>query len=249
MKRNSTNTSKEWDRIAEKHIESYSNLYPRYGGKIEQILEKYEVKPRRILEVAAFSAKDSRYLASEFPDCEFYTVDFSQEAIDRAKKVNAEAGLKNFYTLRANAFTLPFKDRSFDISFHADFYIYFQNNDILRLFKEQKRVTRNLMVIFVHSKYNAYRLLFWYLAKVKKDPWYEIRAYSLKELKNIFDDEEIVASGGVDGYVLNLVNTVGKTFIGRPICPKLFRDKINKIEFLRRPLLGEIIYLVIKVGN
>ena len=170
MKRNSTNTSEEWDRIAEKHMESYSNLYPRYGVQIKQILEKYEVKPRRILEVAAFSAKDSRFLASEFPDCEFYTVDFSQEAIDRARKVNAEVGLKNLYTLRANAFTLPFKDRSFDISFHADFYIYFQNNDILRLFKEQNRVTKDLMLIFVHTNIMATVYFFGIWQKSKKSP-------------------------------------------------------------------------------
>ena len=97
--------------------------------------------------------------------------------------------------------------------------------------------------------YNAYRLLFWYLAKTRRDPWYEIRAYSLKELRNIFDDQEIVASGGVGSYILNLVDTVGKGFIGRPICPRFLRDKINKIEFLRRPLFWESIYIAIKVGN
>jgi ubiquinone/menaquinone biosynthesis C-methylase UbiE len=249
MKHNSVKTSKEWDRMAEQHIESFYNLYPRYGVKIKQILEKYEANPMRILEVAAFSAKDSRYLASEFPDCQFYTVDLSQKAIDRTRKVNAEVGLKNLYTLRANAFTLPLKDESFDVSFHADFYVYFQNSDILRLFKEQKRVTKNLIVIFVHHKYNAYRLLFWYWAKIKKEPWYEIRAYSLKELKNMFADEEVVTSGGVDSYARNLVNTVGKGFIGRPLCPKFLRDIINKIELLRKPIFWEIIYIVIKVGN
>lgn len=249
MKHSLNKTSKEWDRIAERHIESYSSLYPRCGVKIKQIVQKYEVKPNRILEVAAHSAKDSRYLASEFQDCEFYTVDFSQEAVEWAKKVNTEVGLKNLHTLQANAFTLPFKDRAFDISFHADFYIYFQNNDILRLFNEQKRVTKDLMVIFVHNKYNARRLIFWFLAKIKKDPWWEIRAFSLKELRNIFGDQELLASGGVGSYVLHFVNDFGKWFIGRPICPKFFRDKINKIEFLRGRLFWEIIYIVIKVGN
>ncbi len=173
-------------------------------------------------------------------------VDFSPGMVKGAKFKAAKLDTC-VYLAAADVTNLPFKDGSFDISFHADFYIYFQNNDILRLFKEQKRVTKDLMIIFVHSKYNGYRLPFWYQAKIKKDPWYEIRAYSLKELRNIFDDQEILASGGVDSYILDLVNTVGKGFIGRPICPKLLRDRINKIEFFRRPLFWEIIYIVIKV--
>lgn len=249
MKRSVIRTHKEWDRIVEEHIDGYANTNPRYGIKMKQIMEKYEVKPRRVLEVAAHSAKDSRYLASEFQDGEFHTVDFSGKSVEWVKKANAKAGLKNIYPLQANAFNLPFKDRAFDISFNADFYIYFGQNDLSILLKEQKRVTKDLTVIFVHNKYSARRLIFWFLAKTKRDPWWQFKGFSLKELRNIFADQEILATGGVDSYVLRFVNELGETFIGRLICPKFLRDKINRIEFLRRHPFWEIIYLVIKVGN
>lgn len=242
-------TNREWDRLAENHIEGYSNTNPRYGIKMKQIMEEYQAKPRRVLEVAAHSGKDSRYLAGEFQDCEFHTVDFSEKALAWEKRANAEAGLKNIYPLQANAFNLPFKDKAFDVSFNADFYIYFRKNELLRLFQEQKRVTKELMVIFVHYKYNARRLTFWLLAKTKKDPWWQIGGFSLKELRSIFADQEILATGGVGSYALYFVNDFGKWFIGRPICPKFLRDKINRIEFLQRHPFWEIVYLVIKMDN
>ena len=206
--RNLINTSKQWDSIASRHIEAFFTLYPKFGAKIKEILEKYEIKPRRILEIAAFSAKDSRYLASAFPACEFYAIDFSQEATRRATKVNTELEVKNLHILRANAFNLPFKDSSFDISFHSGFYTYVRDNsDLSKLFEEQKRVTKNLIVISGYNKYTPYALLYWYLANIKRDPWYKIRRYSVKELNAIFANEKIAAIGGVESWALQLVDS------------------------------------------
>lgn len=170
MSQHFANTVKEWNEIAGLHIDSYSKLHPRYGVEVKEILAKYKIKPRKILEVAAFSAKDSRHLASEFPNCQFYTIDLSQKAANWAQRTNVELGFKNIHAVQANAFTLPFKDKSFDISFNADFYIYFQDEDVLKLFKEQKRVTRFILATFVQNKYNVYRLLRRYLTNLMKDP-------------------------------------------------------------------------------
>jgi hypothetical protein len=241
-------TSRAWDKRVSQHMEPYAILSPRYGLQIRQIIRDYGVNPRSILEVAAFSAKDSRYLAEQFPHCQLYALDFSQGVVEWIKAANDRSGLKNIQVVRANAFQLPFENKSLDISFAADFYIYFQRGEILRIFNEQMRVTRGLVVVFAQNKYNLYRLLYWCKAKIGRDPWYEIGSYSLKDMKKMFAGQQILAGGGFDSWFLNLVNTVGKGFLDKPLCPKLIRDKFNQMELLKKPWLAQINYIIIKAG-
>jgi len=249
-KRNPHGTVEDWNRLARRYLGSFLELCPRYGHQVERILEEWKTGPAQVLEVAAFSGKDSRYLASQFPDSRFYTADLSHEAVARARQANVSAGLSNLHAVRADAFRLPFADRSFDISFSADFYVYFGDGDIRRLLAEQKRVTKGRVVVFVHHRYNAYRLVFWCRAWAKgQSPWYNIRAFTLKDMRGIFEGERIVGVGGIDSWVVNLANTVGSGFLGRPVCPRPVREWIGRTAFFRKPLFWEIVYIVVEAGG
>lgn len=251
MKNDLDRKRKKWNNITKRHIEDYFISHPKHGVKIKEILERYNLNPKRILEIGAFSAKDSRYLALEYPNCEVYAVDLSEKAVEESRRISMSMGVKNHYILQENAFNLSFKENYFDISFHSGFYILFwDNKDILKLFKEQKRITKNFVIIFVHNKYSfIHTLIFWYLANIKKDPLYKIRRYSLKELKSIFNNEEIIEANGIDNYILDITNKFGKGLIGRPILPKFLRNMINNLRLFKRPFFCEIIYIVIKKGR
>ena len=50
----------------------------------------------------------------------------------------------------------------------------------------------------------------------------------MKELNAIFANEKIAAIGGVESWALQLVDSVGIGFIGRPICPSSLETQLTK---------------------
>jgi len=174
-----------WKVIWSKHMSNYIHSKPRHGFVIEHIANKYDIKFKSCLETGCGSARDSRYLSVK--GYTTYCIDFSLNSFKIVRDIAKKYNLVNSYYIQGNVFNLPLKDKSIDISFHSGLLIYFQNNkQIYRILEEQRRVTKKLMIIFVHNKFDLYnRLACTWLFHIKGDKLYNFRWYSRKEIEEI----------------------------------------------------------------
>jgi ubiquinone/menaquinone biosynthesis C-methylase UbiE len=171
-------TSAFWDDAWSHKLADYLSARPRTGQYMAARL------PRRtdgILEVGAGSARDSIYLsrvgyrgvvASDFsPKC---IEELGRRFPDRARMFRV-----------ADAFALPFPDKSFDVVFHNGLFVNFRDDDdIVRMLKEQVRVARKWIVALVHNGENE-RLVAEFKRQAKTDPIFDLRFFTRGDVRGI----------------------------------------------------------------
>ncbi len=107
--------------------------------------------PRRILDLCCAGAYPSRYLAKSSHDF-FVGLDISPESLSFAKRKIREEGLSDRVSVElGDALNLPYKDKSFDVTFCIGFLEYLQGPQIKQFFDEVKRVTRNQFIVTTTS--------------------------------------------------------------------------------------------------
>jgi ubiquinone/menaquinone biosynthesis C-methylase UbiE len=170
-------TPSEWNAEWQKWFAIYSKGNPRLGKWIKA---SYPIHNARILEIAAGSGRESRYLAkySKEATC----VDFSPEAVFHLGK----SGLPNNMSVaQADAFELNFPDQHFDLTFHKGFWILFsENSDIEKLLAEQFRVTKKTMLAIVQNGLNLKQVAEAH-KKAEYDPLFMFRFFEPNELLNL----------------------------------------------------------------
>lgn len=132
-----------------KHLNSWSDFYKepadisRYIENITVHKEFFEeilkVKPREILEVGCGSGTFSIFLSHL--GCSVTAVDKDEQVIRRAKEASKNMNGNIVFKI-SDAFELPFKDKSFDVSFSQGLIEHFSDSDIVRLLKEQTRISK-----------------------------------------------------------------------------------------------------------
>ena len=177
------NEKKFWQNTWQKHLDEYLKSPPRVGI----FIKNYFKDVKSVLEIAGGSCRDSRYLA--YNGYEATGSDFDEKTIKYLQKERFPND-KLKYSIE-DAFRLSFKDNSFDLVFHNGFFICFNNNeDIFKMLKEQERVSRKYIVIFVHNVKNQ-KLKKIFKEKSKYDDLYNIRFFDKNEILQIVKDSKI----------------------------------------------------------
>lgn len=235
-----------WNGIWNKYIEKYVHSNPKHGKIIEKIAKKYNINFNSCLETGCGSARDSRYLSEK---CKAYCLDLSSEPLKMAYKISKELNTdENYFLMQGDVFNLPFKDKSIDVSFNSGLLIYFSaNEDIYRILAEQGRVTKGLMIIFVHNKFDLImNPLFKYLYHIKGEDLYNIRRFSFKEIKDICERFGKVLEVGACEYTVPIViNKFKRIFFTGELNLEGIYSKIDKRIFLKKLSLPTEIYAAV----
>lgn len=165
-----------WSEAWQRHIETYLSSPPRSGYWLEKRFRKQE----SVLEIAGGSCRDSRYLASAWgrsigTDFDGKTIAYLRDRFPDSAHI----------AMREDGFDFSFEPDSFETSFSNGFWVLFRNDeDILKLAREQARVTRKWMVVIVHNDLNS-NLKANFARKAGQDPLYDIRYFSPHEVERL----------------------------------------------------------------
>jgi ubiquinone/menaquinone biosynthesis C-methylase UbiE len=176
MKLNAGITEREsWDKEWRNLFDHYQQDL-RHAYYISAILND---KERNILELGAGSFRDVGALNSWGISCK--GVDYSTESVLRAKEYFSDIKDKIY---SGDCFDLDFDDNTFDLSYHNGLWGYFSDKDIVKLAKEQARVSKYRIVATVHNAHN--KSFVGYFDELKaKDPLYDIRFFEVEEITGL----------------------------------------------------------------
>lgn len=161
-----------WDGAWQQHFQEYQGDI-RHAHYIAAVRRRHE---RRILEIAAGSFRDMAALNRWGLYCE--GADFSGESVRKAADL--------FPALRErikqmDAKHLDYPDGAFDLTFHAGFWVYFDDAQIAEMAAEQARVSRSRMIATVHNA--QHRKFQEYLTDLsQRDPFYRVRFFQPEEI-------------------------------------------------------------------
>jgi len=177
---------KEWSTSWEKHLENYLKAPARTGIFAKAYLKGVASS----LELGCGSGRDSIYLARY--GIEAIATDYEPTVIGKLQEQFKDSNLPVKFR-EADAFNLPFQDHKFDLVFHNGLFIYFNNNqDIINMLYEQKRISQKYILILAHNKTNS-RLVTQFEALSQSDSIYDIRFFTKEELYQIVKSSQINA--------------------------------------------------------
>ena len=199
-------TQEFWESAWTRHIEQYLAAPPRTGYWLRRRLRLDE---GNVLEIAGGSCRDSRYLALQGINAT--GSDFERRTLDYLEGRFKDSPLK---LRQADGFSLPFRDGEFLTTFHNGFWVLFPDADIVKLAREQARITRRYMVVLVHNRMNS-RLVETFAAKALTDELYRIRFFTPGEVL------DLVRASGIRAKSVRV-----EKFGGMP--DLLFSDKLTR---------------------
>jgi ubiquinone/menaquinone biosynthesis C-methylase UbiE len=169
-----------WDNKWKSIFESYQHDL-RVGHYINALRNDNETN---ILELGAGSFRDTNQL-SKF-GLQVNANDFSQTSVDLAKTTFP---LLKDKIKQMDAFNLSYSDKSFDLSFHNGLWVYYNEEEIDRLLKEQIRVTKHRVITIVHNDHNI-SFKEYFRTKIETgDDLFNIKFYQVDEIKRILEKQ------------------------------------------------------------
>ncbi len=171
-----------WEKSWKKHIQDYLKAPPRAGI----FIANYFKNIKTVLEIAGGSCRDSRYLANigykaTGSDFDEKTLNYLQNELFINDKLNYS---------KQDAFNLTFANDSFDLIFHNGFFIYFNDEQIKQMLKEQARVAKKYIVFFVHNSKNK-KLVKIFENKAKSDELYKVRFFNAAKTVDLIKNSSI----------------------------------------------------------
>lgn len=170
-----------WDAKADTK-EVYANT-PRIR---DNLLRHIDVRGKRILEVGAGTGRDSLFMARD--GASLFMLDYSMNSlrIIRAAIPKGEA----MHAVGGDAFTLPFRESTFDVVFHQGLLEHFREPAATNLLRENIRVLRpgGLLVVDVPQRWHVYTVI--KHALIAANAWFAgwEREFSTPELRKILQD-------------------------------------------------------------
>lgn len=223
-----------WQNCWDKHLGEYQ-AYPPFAGIF--IKGTFKNKIKQILEIGCGSSGDSIYLANK--NYKVTAVDNEEKIITLLKNKNDSPLLD--YRL-ADAFSLPFENDKFDLVFHNGFFVYFSNDDIVKLLKEQERIAKKYILFFVHNKLNV-KLVDQFHTRSLTDNLYDLRFFEPEDIK------EIVKTSGISCTSVTILKFGGsmnrfanKHFVARLEGKKRIFRFIPNIVYYKKDLFMSHLY-------
>lgn len=167
-----------WDKKWSEIFDHYQNDL-RHAYYIHSLLAANET---HVLEIAAGSFRDMAELRRRGVGCE--GMDFSSESAARARERFPDFSP---FIHQMSAFSMPFPDKAFDVTYHNGFWILFSDGQIKDLAKEQARVTSARMIATVHNAHNK-QFVEYFSRKKIDDPLYDIRFFEVEEISDLMSD-------------------------------------------------------------
>ena len=169
-----SNTEEFWDSAWKRHSDKYIAAVSRQAYYLYFLMGRGD---RTCLELGAGSFRDTATLNKWGYKCT--GTDFSEKSLLVARE-NYKQWSDKFFL--ADATSLPFEDKAFDVSFHNGLLVCFQDNAVVgKILAEQARVTRRLAVSTVHNRANL-GLIQCFKEKARADNLYDIRFFQKEEL-------------------------------------------------------------------
>ena len=225
-----------WEKFWEKDVE---DIYPTSGNLANNLLENFDVSGKKVLEIGAGTGRDSVRLKKK--GGVIFVLDYARNSLKIVKQVAEKEGLKIHYIL-GDAFNLPIKSGSFDVTFHQGLIEHFKEpegiiDENIRIVKED-----GIVLCDVPQKYHIYTVIKHIL--ISMDKWFAgwETEFSPKQLKKLFEREnvEVVKLYGEwmypSLYYRILRELFMKTGIKLPMFPKIpglfsirkvLREKMN----------------------
>jgi SAM-dependent methyltransferase len=170
----------EWD---EKWVEIFEHYQQdlRHAYYLNAVLDTAD---KRVLEIGAGSFRDMALLNKLGVEC--WGTDYSETSVNLAKKHFSSLSDKIF---QSDAFHMrKIKDKAFDVTFHNGFWVLFNDdNEILKLAKEQARISKNKIVATVHNGHNV-DFVNYFQRLSQNDPLYRIRFFTIEEIRSLMLD-------------------------------------------------------------
>jgi ubiquinone/menaquinone biosynthesis C-methylase UbiE len=128
-----------WNRFW-RNKKEIDKVYPSSPSVLKTITKQLDVKGMKILEVGAGSGRDSIELTRL--GAQVTVLDFAQESLHIINKLKKEhnIGDEQLSLIRADAFSTPYPDGTFDLVFHQGLAEHFRNP--LPLLEENYRITK-----------------------------------------------------------------------------------------------------------
>lgn len=164
-------------------MEKYLSSPPRCGIWLNS---NFRLKAMSILECAGGSCRDARYLHSLGLNAA--GSDFDEKTLNFLKEKFKGSGFK---VSKENAFSMNLDANSFDMVYHNGFWIYFSDEQIKELLKEQARVASKHLIALVHNGENK-RLIDVFSKKARADSLYKIRFFTKEELCKIVGESGVI---------------------------------------------------------
>ncbi|MFV3307718.1 class I SAM-dependent methyltransferase [Pseudomonas sp. NY15181] len=168
-------TAKDWDQKWQEIFNRYQNDI-RHAYYIDAVRKRHE---KRVLEIAAGSFRDIVQLTKL--GVEGHGIDFSPESVALAKKLYPSLQ-ERFLVM--DAFDLQYPDNHFDVSFHNGFWGLFSDEEIVRMAKEQARVTKGRIIATMHNAHNQ-AFADYFNSQKKIDPLFNIRFFTIDQMREI----------------------------------------------------------------
>ncbi len=179
MQRDST--QKNWDEFwnRKQHVEE---VYSNVERIITNLRRVTALNGKRILEVGAGTARDSFKLVNQ--GANVFVLDYSPVAMDIVNHLNQENNTK-IQPIRADAFSIPSPDNTYDIVFHQGLLEHFR--DPRPLLQENVRVLKEggYLLVDVPQRYHIYTIIKHILIFFNK--WFAgwETEFSINELENL----------------------------------------------------------------
>lgn len=150
----------------------------RHAYYINAVLESAD---RKVLEIGAGSFRDMALLNKLEVDC--WGTDYSGTSVGLAKAHFSHLRSKIFQSDAFDMFEVA--DNEFDVSFHNGLWVLFNDDtDVLKLAKEQARISRNKIIATVHNGHNK-KFVKYFHKLSQNDPLYKIRFYTMDEIQSL----------------------------------------------------------------
>jgi len=198
-----------WDSFWSDNIDSSFTKLSWSKKRIIKILDKYIKKDMVVLDAGCGSGFFSKYFLDR--GCEVFALDYSQKALDVARKltkgkanyISGDLLNQSFCKKYINKFDLVFSDGLFEHFLHRDQIKIMQN------FKLMKK-KNGLIVTFVPNKFSLWEVIRpIFMPQIKENPFVLGGLYELAKKT----DSKIIKSGGLNVLPMN----VSPEFIGKYI--------------------------------
>jgi hypothetical protein len=163
-----------WDELWRKNLECYVQGAPRTGVFVHHLFPD----ARTYLELGAGSARDSFHLSQLGKVAT--ASDFSPAAVEGWRRIYSP----DFRGKQVDVFNIDAPESAFDVTFHNGLFVYFGDDQIKRALVEQRRVTRQAMVIIVHNKRDTRRVRS-FEALRETNPLFRIRFFEPEEIASL----------------------------------------------------------------
>lgn len=178
------------DRKKQFTSEWWKQYYQQISNTLTPILFDNNVK--KILEAGSGSGKATIVLDTSFKKT---LLDISPEALKFAKYVASKFNNRNINYVEGNVFSMPFLDKSFDLTWNIGVIEHYRLNDIQQIIKEMIRVTSasGIVAVGLPNKYSGpiTKASFLKLRIFKSVSGYRLgseKFYSTKKLFKMFNE-------------------------------------------------------------